>query len=148
MTLRNKRSKDSKATDGYSISREVQRVSMPHNSVFVLGPRTNARWLHGIRADKRLPGEKSHEEKAFGGERISITFRQIGTFIDEEKRKIWGQGAVSKDRTKAGKISTNNSSEMESMILAFGKENQQVDFDWDAEYGKGFNVVNLTSEVA
>ena len=121
---------------------------MPHNSVFVLGPRTNARWLHGIRADKRLPGEKSHEEKAFGGERISITFRQIGTFIDEEKRTIWGQGAVSKDRTKAGKISTNNSSEMESMILAFGKENQQVDFDWDAEYGKGFNVVNLTSEVA
>ena len=120
---------------------------MPHNSIFVLGPETNKRWLHGIRADKRRQEEKSREEKSFGGERISITFRQIGTFTCHDNRTIWGQGARSKTQATAGIISTTNSGEMDAMIKAFGKENQQVDFDWDQEYGSGFDVVNLISTV-
>ena len=144
-TKRNRHLKNGTATPG---ARQVQRIPLPHNSIFVLGPRTNRHWLHGIRPDKRDAKEKSDEEKASGGERISITFRNIATFTDKYNRKIWGQGAVSKYSITAGTVSTNNSTEMDAMIEAFGKENQQSDFNWEAEYGEGFNAVNLVSDVA
>lgn len=105
------------------------------------------RWLHGVRPDKRLPIEKSDEERAFGGERISITFRHIGTFMNEKEQTIWGQGARSKAKSEAARL-RNDSAEMEAMVVAFGRENRQPDFDWDAEYGQGFNVIDLVSKTA
>ena len=143
MTLRTKKSEQIQADGKTPTQRLTQKIPMPHNSVFVLGARTNARWLHGVRADKRPPAEKRPEEKAFGGERISLTFRHIGTFTDVHRTRIWGQGAVSKIRAAAGTISTSDSDEMESMVIAFGKENQEADFDWDAKYGRGFDTLNL-----
>ena len=106
------------------------------------------RWLHGVRADKRLAIEKSDEERAFGGERISITFRHIGTFMNEKDQTIWGQGARFKEKPKAAKIRNTDNAEMEAMIVAFGKENHQADFDWEAEYGHGFDVIDLVSKTA
>ena len=145
MTLRTKKSQH--GTDSPSM-RQTQRIKMPHNSMFVLGPQTNKEWLHGVRADKRPAVEKTEEEKAFEGERISITFRQIGTFMNEKKKTIWGSGAKSKSRQKASRIPTKDNAQMEAMIKAFGKENHDPDFDWDAEYGSGFDVVNLVNEQA
>ena len=147
MTLRTKKVAPAPASDTEPsfLARQSQRIQLPHNSVFVLGPQTNRVWLHGIRPDRRRSVERSIEEKAYGGERISITFRQIATFTDPSTRKIWGQGARSKTRETAGLISTYNNTEMEAMIIAFGKENHQPDFDWAAEYGNGFDVVNLVS---
>jgi glutathione S-transferase len=145
MTLRTK--KDRHIKDATASARRLQRIPLPQNSLFVLGPRTNRHWLHGIRPDKRQAAEKSPSETAFNGERISITLRHIGTFTDKDNRKIWGQGAVAKSRQTAGTISTTNSAEMEAMVIAFGKENQQINFDWDAEYGGGFDVINLVSDV-
>ncbi len=147
MTLRTKRSKHTQGSD-ISDSRQSQRIRMPHNSVFVLGPQTNREWLHGVRADKRPSHEKAEEEKAFGGERISITFRQIGTFINKSGDRIWGAGAKAKAKAEANKISTTEIAQMEAMINAFGKENHNDKFDWDAEYGPGFDVVNLINEQA
>ena len=146
MTLRTKKSKQTQGTDSPSM-RQSQRIKMPHNSAFVLGPQTNMEWLHGVRADKRPEHERSEEEKAFSGERISITFRQIGTFISKDRRTIWGAGARSKRKGEASRIS-NNGAEMEAMIYAFGKENHNTDFDWGADYGNGFDVVNLINEQA
>jgi glutathione S-transferase len=103
-------------------------------------------WLHGVRADKRPSQQKSSEERSFGGERISITFRYIGTFVELSTQKIWGQGAKHKERAAAGRILTKDNVEMESMIEAFGKENHQPDFNWDREYGQGFDVIDLVSE--
>ncbi|KAI4160204.1 MAG: hypothetical protein LQ342_005916 [Letrouitia transgressa] len=143
MTLRTKKSQRAKGTESPTVSRQSQRVIMPHNSVFVLGPKTNMQWLHGVRADKRPAQQRSDEEKAFGGERISITFRQIGTFTDPENRKIWGQGAKKRSKSTAGPVRASDSQEMEAMVKAFGKENHQSEFDWDAEYGSGFDVINL-----
>ena len=148
MTLRTKKSAHPKRESGQAIARNSQKIPMPHNSVFVLGWRTNGRWLHGIRPDKRMKNERSPEELAYEGERISLTFRNIGTFTNVERTKIWGQGARSKNQTTAGDVSTTNNTEMEAMILAFGKENQQADFNWDAEYGTGFDVMNLVSNTA
>ena len=145
MTLRTKKSNH--GTDSPSL-RQTQRIKMPHNSIFVLGPQTNREWLHGVRADKRPAAEKMNEEKAYEGERISITFRQIGTFMNKKEKTIWGSGAKSKSRQKAGKISTKDKAQMEAMIIAFGKENHNTDFDWEAQYGAGFNVINLVNEQA
>lgn len=146
MTLRTKKSSGGQSSDVLSAPRQVQRTPMPHNSVFILGPRTNLHWLHGVRADKRPHQQKSAEEKSFGGERISITFRQIGTFIDSTQKKIWGSGAKQKSKAMAGDVSRDDDEEMEAMIIAFGKENHQSEFDWDKGYGRGFDVINLVSE--
>lgn len=129
-------------------NRQVQRIPMPHNSLFVLGPQTNAYWLHGIRADKRPTQDKPDEEKNYDGVRISITFRNIGTFMDQRCDLIWGQGARSKGRYSAGQIRNGDSDEATSMVIAFGKENHEHHFDWHAEYGQGFDAVNLIPERA
>ena len=146
MTLRTKRASHSQPADGGTV-RQSQRIELPHNSVFVLGPQTNRRWLHGVRADKRPAQEKTEEELSFGGERISITFRQIGTFMHEKRGRIWGSGAKSKTKAMAGRIS-NSESEVEKMISAFGQENHDPDFDWEAHYGTGFDTVDLINRPA
>ena len=149
MTLRTKVSKRQPGTESPAArTRQTQRIPMPHNSAFILGPKSNAHWLHGVRADKRPIQQKSEEERSYGGERISITFRHIGTFMEENKRQIWGQGAKGKSRASAGIIPRGGAEEMEAMVQAFGKENHQADFDWDAEYGKGFDVINLINDKA
>ena len=62
--------------------------------------------------------------------------------MHEGAGRIWGSGAKSKIKAKAGRISTQEE-EMESMVYAFGKENHQADFDWELHYGSGFDVLNL-----
>ena len=146
MTLRTKKLRRTHGTESPSNLRQSQRIQLPHNSVFVLGPQTNLQWLHGVRADKRPSPQKSVEEKAFGGERISITFRRIETFVELSTQKIWGQGAKQKEKATAGHILSRDHAEMEAMIEAFGKENHQPEFDWDKEYGQGFDVIDLVSE--
>lgn len=66
--------------------------------------------------------------------------------MDPGQKTIWGSGAKGKTKATAGKISTDDDAEMESMIMGFGKENHQSDFDWDKQYGQGFDVINLVSE--
>ncbi|EED12190.1 isochorismatase family protein family [Talaromyces stipitatus ATCC 10500] len=139
MTLRTKKTAPADGGDG----RQKQQVPMPHGSMFILGPQSNTRWLHGIRPDKRQESEKSFEEKAYNGERISLTFRNIGTFINPEQGTIWGQGAVSKRADAARKVIHGDPAEAERLIRAFGSENRETEFDWDAVYGQGFDVVNF-----
>lgn len=139
MTLRTKKSALADGEDG----RQKQQVPMPHRSMFILGPQSNMRWLHGIRPDKRPESKKSREEKAYNGERISLTFRNIGTFINPNQGTIWGQGAVSKRADAARKIIHGEAVEAERLIRAFGSENRESEFDWDAVYGQGFDVVNF-----
>ncbi|KXG46642.1 Oxoglutarate/iron-dependent dioxygenase [Penicillium griseofulvum] len=147
MVLRTKTSA-SEPEGGIEPRRTTQRVPLPHNSLFVLGPKTNMRWLHGIRADKRPNATKSTEEQAYGGQRISLTFRLIGTFIDPVANTIWGQGAVSKTLDQARAVIHGDSAETARLIGAFGQENRATEFDWDAVYGRGFDVVNFVTTSA
>jgi nicotinamidase-related amidase/glutathione S-transferase/alkylated DNA repair dioxygenase AlkB len=123
--------------------RNIQRVTLPHNSMFILGQVSNMKWLHGIRPDKRPKFQKSDEELSYNGERISLTFRHIGTYLDKTCQHIWGQGARSKEKTSAGRVVNGDTYEAEQMIKAFGTENQQSEFDWLVEYGSGFDVLNI-----
>lgn len=132
-------------------NRTAQRIPLPHNSLFVLGQDTNQIWLHAIRADKRRAAEKSPEELAFNQERISLTFRHIGTHINPRSGLIWGQGATGKTRQEAKRILNGAAADKEGerMIRAFGQENHQSqEFSWDAQYGAGFDVVDFKNEAS
>lgn len=144
MVLRTKTSA-TEMKEGAGSGRVTQRVPLPHQSLFVLGERTNMRWLHGIRPDKRPEFTKSPEEQAYRGERISLTFRHIGTFIDPATNTIWGQGAVAKTPDLARPVVHGDPTEAERLIRSFGQENKATEFDWDAVYGGGFDVVNFVT---
>ncbi|RPD55271.1 hypothetical protein L226DRAFT_493391 [Lentinus tigrinus ALCF2SS1-7] len=124
--------------------RNTQRVALPHNSMLVMGLETNAKWLHSIRTDKRPLRTKTAAEQCQNGERISLTFRTIGTFLNEEETLIWGQGAKGKTREEARPV-VRGGPEAARLITAFGVENHSSDFDWDRTYGKGFDVLHFTT---
>jgi alkylated DNA repair dioxygenase AlkB len=138
---------------GTESERQPQRIPLMHNSLFILGPLTNQYWLHSVRADKRPSSQKAPEELAYGGERISLTFRQIGTWVDRERGRIWGQGARGKERRSAGRILNEEKDgkearmQGEEMLRAFGRENHQGgQWEWEREYGRGFDVVDASFE--
>ncbi|KAI9786364.1 MAG: hypothetical protein M1816_008025 [Peltula sp. TS41687] len=151
MTLRTKKSANGQKVSGAEKDtapttlppRHTQRIPMPHNSMFILGLKTNMRWLHGIKQDKRSSMEKTATEISHNGERISLTFRQIVTFLHPTSNLIWGQGARSKSRDTAGEVIGGGTAEAEKMVMAFGRENQESEFDWDAVYGDGFDALDI-----
>jgi hypothetical protein len=123
--------------------RQIQRAPLPHNSLCSMGLETNMRWLHAIRQDKRADRDKTAAELSHGGARISLTFRHIGTFLDATQSRIWGQGAAAKTRDGACAVVNGQTPEAVRMLQAFGAENNSNEFDWDAMYGEGFNVLHM-----
>jgi len=110
--------------------------------MFVMGLATNARWMHGIRHDKRPAALKSAAERSADGARISLTFRHIGTFLTRDEAHIYGQGARGKTPDAAAPVVLGGR-EAERLLVAFGNENHQSDFDWEANYGEGFDVLHF-----
>ncbi|KAG5983993.1 hypothetical protein E4U55_006505 [Claviceps digitariae] len=150
MVLRTKRrDKDPSRTDASSppgnTNRQIQRARLPHNSLCRMGLKTNMKWLHSIRQDKRAEREKTPAEVAYNGGRISLTFRHIGTFLDKNEKMIWGQGATGKTRSTAKSVINGQGPEAIAMLKAFGAENNSSVFDWDAQYGKGFDVLHMSN---
>ncbi|KAF5682821.1 isochorismatase family hydrolase [Fusarium denticulatum] len=149
MTFRTKRrDKDPSQEDATSPTtskRVIQRARLPHNSLCQLGLKSNMKWLHAIRQDKRSKKEKSAAELACEGGRISLTFRQIGTFLNGEETLIWGQGAKAKTPEDAHAVINGQSTEAIELLKAFGTENHSSEFDWDAHYGKGFDVLHMSN---
>lgn len=115
----------------------TERVEMPHNSLFVLGWQTNRCYQHGIKPDKRAAAERPPEALAWGGARISLTFRTVATFLEADGR-LTGQGAP-----KPGAEVPPPEVQRDQLSAAFGHENRDPDFDWDAAYGAGFDVMDL-----
>ena len=90
-------------------TRIIHKVKSTNNSVFVLGWKTNQRYLHGIKRDKRQVSEKSIDELAYNSERISLTFRSIATYM-HPSGVLYGQGAVLKSSPYVHPLPTNISS--------------------------------------
>ena len=65
--------------------RDVCRITLPHGSMLVLGPRTNATFTHAI-----LPRADSV------GPRLSLTLRNVKTFLDVRTGRLFGQGVRAK----------------------------------------------------
>jgi alkylated DNA repair dioxygenase AlkB len=142
MTLRTKRDAAQAEDEG----RVSARVPLPHNSMFVMGLETNRKWLHSVRTDKRPEKTKSAEERFENGERISLTFRRIGTFLSADQTHIYGQGAKGKTKEDATPV-VNGGPEAAELLSAFGHENQSSGFDWQSGYGAGFDVLHFTARV-
>lgn len=134
-------------TTGDGPKRDVVRAPLPHNSMCQMGLKTNMRWLHAIRQDKRMDRDKTAAELAFEGQRISLTFRRIGTFLDEREgvQRIWGQGAKTKSHDEAHDVVNGQTQEAVEMLRAFGRENQNSEFDWNETYGGGFDVLHISA---
>lgn len=137
--------------------RESQKVLLRDNSLFVLGPRTNQKWLHGIRPDKTAQGLTDDGTSG----RISLTFRSIGTFVtidpaDNGARFLFGLG-IKASPTGGGtdrRIVTEDGNEYQlepcvaeeedvsALYQAFSVENKTDDRTRQEIYGEGSNVIN------
>ena len=108
-----------------------------------MGLATNRNVLHEIRQDKRPVTLKTPTELAFSGERISLTFRHIATFLSADESLIWGQGATGKTKAEAKPVRNGDVDATTKLLEAFSRENHRSDFEWDEEYGKGSDVLHL-----
>ncbi|KAK9488028.1 hypothetical protein V1527DRAFT_402908 [Lipomyces starkeyi] len=158
MVLREKKGRrmDS-ARNASPVSRTSQQVGLKHGSVLVMGLCTNKFWTHGIKPDKRPLAHKTAEQKKFGGVRISLTFRQIGTFVYPAIHRpllLYGVGASRKNRDNpASVIPVYQEDEVGwrqavELLNAFADENRlAAEFDWNASYGNGYDVVALPAAI-
>jgi hypothetical protein len=146
MIIRRKKEKEEHNEESQSQTspRDTERINLPNNSMFIMGLDTNRAWVHSIRQDNRPPSLKSAEELGFEGQRISLTFRKINTFLSKDQSKIYGQGATTKTPENAASVINGDKEESDKMILAFSKENRLANFDWEEHYGKGFDVLHFT----
>jgi alkylated DNA repair dioxygenase AlkB len=65
----------------YNGNKIAQKITIPHNSIFVLGWKTNLEFTHSIKQDKRVSVLKRADELLYDEQRISLTFRQIATWL-------------------------------------------------------------------
>ena len=138
IVLREKRTAGA-ATTSLAAPRNVQRIPLPHNSLFVLGWDSNRAYTHEIRADRRADALKRPAEVAHNGLRVSITFRRIATFLDVTTGALTGQGAPRPSSSAPHDDDDVDDAEYVRMIQAFSIENKLGnEFDWDLHYGKGF----------
>lgn len=122
---------------------EIQKVDVVHNSLLIMGLKTNAEFKHSIRVDKRMTNQRRFDELIAFGHRISFTFRTIGTFLTADHR-IFGQGAICKTIEKLPPTqNTHDYDQSKLMLYAFSNENKETDFDWNINYGKGFDIIDL-----
>ncbi|KAJ8612521.1 hypothetical protein CTAYLR_003724 [Chrysophaeum taylorii] len=133
MTLRAKRSDGPRGE-----ARVAQKIVLPHNSLFVLGSRTNREFTHAVARDGRRDQEKRPDERRDGGHRISLTFRDVATF--HRDGHLEGQGAPD---ARCPSTTSSRATDLDAMLKAFSAENRQSDFDWDAHYGRGFATLGF-----
>lgn len=130
-------------------------VTLPHNSALVFGLKSNRLFTHQIHADKRPNGQRRCDETGWDGVRISLTLRVVATF-QRLDGLLYGQGATLKtaaalDRALAsgqigaGTVSPEEKDIVESestrMAEAFRQENTDPAFDWETNYGVGFDLL-------
>ncbi|PPJ52384.1 hypothetical protein CBER1_09792 [Cercospora berteroae] len=139
MRIRTKRDKG----DTTPVARTTYRVPMPHNSMIMMSLPTNAEYLHAINWDRRPACELTDAEKAYGGQRISLTFRHIGTYLNNDSTVIWGDGAVGKTKSAARPVVNGDPTESEKLIQAFGSENAASSINWSEIYDSGSDVLHL-----
>uniref|UniRef100_A0A7S2XJP2 Fe2OG dioxygenase domain-containing protein n=1 Tax=Attheya septentrionalis TaxID=420275 RepID=A0A7S2XJP2_9STRA len=84
--------------------KDVTRLLLPHCSMLVLGPKTNQEFTHSIlkREGSKLP-------------RLSLTMREVTTFMDNKTGRLFGQGVTSKTVDQVRKVH-----QLENNIFSFG----------------------------
>jgi alkylated DNA repair dioxygenase AlkB len=106
-------------------SGEIKEYKMTNNSMITFDMMANRLCWHGVSAEPEVTKP-----------RISIVFRQIGTFLLPDGRVI-GQGAPD------GEDIPSEEDQAKKLLTAYGKENKKHDFDWDKWYGCGYTISGL-----
>ena len=122
MQIRNKHNRDI-----------IEQIPLINGECLIFGLETNQHWLHSV------PKGENNDE------RISITFRRIETFLNNQQRVI-GQGSPFKSIKEADQgqyenyhVQKSDTEAYDELISAFSQENKQhVEFNWEKVYGKGF----------
>jgi hypothetical protein len=98
-------------------------VWLTDDSLMVMGPQTNREFVHSV------PKERGRR-----GQRISITFRRIATWISADGTTLLGQGAG-----PAGRLPVVDSEpDKMALVYKFALDNKiGSSFDWDKVYGTG-----------
>ena len=89
----------------------THKITLMDNSALHLGLDTNAKFTHQILSDRRADGQRREDETAYDGQRISITLRNVATYVRRKDGRVFGQGA--RHKTEAA---------LDSAIAAEGKE--------------------------
>jgi hypothetical protein len=76
-----------------TVPRDVTRIALPHGSMLVLGPKTNKLFTHSI---LKKAGSKEP--------RLSLTVRDVKTFMDSRTGRLFGQGVDVKSLDETRKI--------------------------------------------
>ena len=79
---------------------------------------------------------------------LGKTERYIGTWLIKSDQILWGQGGKIKTKEEISNYKhteNDDEKELKEMIIAFGNENHQVDFNWQQQYGNGFSVIDNKS---
>jgi nicotinamidase-related amidase len=124
----------------------VIKLPLPHASLLRMSLETNQHWYHTIR--------QQHPERE-DGPRISLTFRQIGSYYEPSTGAVWGVGAKAqsieeaRERAKARQaLSADERAQQEHdeakvMLQLFREENINPAFDASV-YRPGFEVLNFS----
>ena len=89
----------------------THKITLMDNSALHLGLDTNAKFTHQILSDRRADGQRREDETAYDGQRISITLRNVATYVRRKDGRVFGQGA--RHKTEAA---------LDAAIAAEGKE--------------------------
>jgi glutathione S-transferase len=130
------------------------RVPMPPGSVFELGSATNRFFKHLIKKCMDVCVSKAYLWSSVDGRsikthdeaavllrevgRISLTLRDIATWKRRTDGYVVGQGAPSE-----GPYTRSIEEQRKNMLESFGKDNNETDFNWAENYGKGFDILSI-----
>ncbi len=117
------------------VNEEKYDIALENKSMFVLGLKTNNLYYHMIKQDKREIKFKRDDETLCNGERISFTFRCIGTYLNNDLLVGLGAPKYNKEDINYNKEKINDE---EDMFKAFSVENKTNNFDRNIYYKKGF----------
>ena len=76
---------------------DVATIELPEGSMFVLGPYTNARFTHAVLPAYEVDSQHKNSTaeptcQTEEGGRISLTLRDVRTFLDTKTQRLFGQG--------------------------------------------------------
>lgn len=98
---------------------DIARIELPEGSMFVLGPYTNATFTHSILPEYEVDfleqGMKKPKCRVEKGGRISLTLRDVRTFLDVKTQRLFGQGI-------SGSLQPLTQQELHEAALAVRKE--------------------------
>lgn len=111
---------------------DIHKIDLMDNSAVVLDLNTNKYYKHEIKSNAQITKP-----------RISITFRHIGTFINNDV--IFGQGSPLKTLETIDILETivpKNSLTSQELLHTWSNENRGI-YDWDDLYSRGFLEKNI-----